>query len=97
MTNDQLEQIKVDLETIANNSMKMVQNINNLSNNMGKIDNETQPDEFKDAAVLYSQAKNQLTAYLLTVVDSLGLTLLDVIEYVQSSPKQKLWTPEGVR
>ena len=97
MTNDQLEQVKVELAAIVNNVQQMILQMNDLGNIVQEIDGEAQPEEFKEAAVLYSQSKNQLTSYLLTVVDSLGITLLDVIEYVQSSPKGKLWVPESVR
>jgi hypothetical protein len=97
MTNDQLNQIKSEVEILSNNITELIVNMNNVAEKMSAIDDATQPEEFKEAAILYSQSKNQLTTYLLTAVDSLGITLLDVIEYVQSSPKAKLWVPEGSR
>lgn len=97
MTNDHLNQIKSEIGIISLNVNQLIDNMNNLHKNLSEIDNDEQPEEFKEAAVLYSQSKNQLTSYLITTVDSLSVTLLDVIEYVQVSPKAKLWVPEGVR
>ena len=93
MDNDILDQMKVDLKVIANKVMQMVTTMNNFGKTLQAIDSKEQPEEFQEAATLYSQSKNQLTEYLLIVVDDLGVALLDVIEYVQSSPKQKLWVP----
>ena len=97
MTNEQLNQLKIELETISNNVQRMIIIMNSHGKNLQEIDSEAQPEEFNEALKAYSKSKNELTSYLLTVVDALGVTLLDVIDYVQSSPKQKLWVPEGVR
>ena len=97
MNNDQLNKIPGNIEMISNNITELINNMNSAADVMKDIDAETQPEEFTEAARLYGQSKNELTSYLLTAVDALGLTLLDVVEYVQSSPKAKLWTPESVR
>ena len=97
MNNEQLNQLKVELEVISNNVQRMIIIMNNHGKNLQEIDSETQSEEFNEALKAYSKSKNELTSYLLTVVDALGVTLLDVIEYVQSSPKAKLWVPESVR
>lgn len=97
MNNDDLNQIKVNVLSITKNISNMVNTISNLDKSLSMIDDIEQPEEFKEAAIAYSYAKDKFISYLLTVTDSLSLTLMDVIEYVQSSPKAKLWTPESVR
>jgi predicted translin family RNA/ssDNA-binding protein len=93
MNNDELNQVKTEVQLISREISQMITSINDLAKSMNAIDNEEQPEEFKEAAVLYSQAKNQLTQYLLTVADNLSLVLMGIIEEVQSGPKAKLWTP----
>jgi len=93
MTNEQLDTIKVNLELISNHINDLVIRMNDLGKVVTEINNEEQPEEFMQASVAYSQAKNNLTTYLLNAVDSLGLTLLDVIAFAQSTPKAKIWIP----
>lgn len=97
MNNEQLNQLKVELEVISNNVQQRIIIMNNHGQKLQEIDSEAQSEEFNEAATSYSKSKNELISYLLNAVDILGLTLLDVIEYVQSSPKAKLWVPESVR
>ena len=93
MTNDQLNQIKIEVNLISKDISQMVHSMSDLAKSMDKIDDKEQPEEFQEAAILYSQSNNQLTTFLLTVADSLSLTLLNVIKDIQSSPKAKLWVP----
>lgn len=92
-----LNKIKSDMNLVNAKIDKVLAAVGEAEDNLNKINPEEQPEEFQRAAIVYSQSKDNLTGLLLRVVDSLEITLFEVIEYTQSSPKARLWTPESVR
>jgi septal ring factor EnvC (AmiA/AmiB activator) len=94
MTNNELNQIKTNINLISNNILRMMNTLDDLTTNINGINDQEEPEKFQEAALSYSQAKNQFTSYLLEVVDNLSLTLIEMIEYLQVSPGPKLWVPK---